>query len=236
MVDEVLIIRNTPREGPGLLEEILKEKAIKYTILDWDGKQTPPSLKDYKALVVLGGPDSANDDNDKIKNELILVRQALNENMPYLGICLGLQILVKAAGGEVIKSPVKEIGLRDRDNQYFQVSLTQRGRQDDLFNGLDASLPVFHLHGETVEITKDMELLAEGKYCRNQIVKVGHNADGTQGHFEVTTEMLEYWTQEDPDLTTLDTELLKKDFASLQDSYTQTGRQLFENFLKIAGF
>ncbi len=187
-------------------------------------------------MIVLEGPNSANDDNDKINNELALVRQALKADMPYLGICLGLQILVKAAGGRVVKSPLKEIGLRDPDNQYFRVSLTQKGTQDFLFKRLDTSPPVFHLHIETDEITKDMELLAEGKHCRNQIVKLGQNAYGTQGHFEVTAELLEYWIKEDPDLMTLDTALLKKDFASIQDLYTQTGRQLFENFLKIAGF
>ena len=114
------------------------------------------------------------------------------------GICLGLQTLVKAAGGRIIKSPVRETGFLDPEGSHFTTELTAAGKQDPLFEGLDHSFKVFHLHGETVELTDSITLLSTGKFCRNQIVRVGKNAYGIQCHFELTPEMLETWMNEDP--------------------------------------
>jgi len=234
--EDILIVKNDTDEGAGLLEIELKERGIGYTIIDLDQKQSFPPVQDYKAIVVLGGPDSANDETEKMKNELTRIREAITANIPYLGICLGLQVLVKAAGGKVVKSPVKEVGFIDPENNYFTVELTAEGRQDPLFEGLGQTLTVFQLHGETVELTDKMTLLATGKFCRNQIVKVGQNAYGIQSHFELTPAMFEAWINEDPDLLKLDKEQLRAHYATIRDEYTRTGQQLFKNFLKAAGF
>jgi GMP synthase (glutamine-hydrolysing) len=233
---EILIIKNITREGPGILGEILTEHGIKNKIIDLSLEEKISSVENYAAVVVLGGPDSANDETMKMKNELVLIKKVLDSGIPYLGICLGLQTMVKAAGGKVIQSPVKEIGFRDQDDQYFNVELTESGRKDPLFNGIDDRVNVFHLHGETVLLTDNMELLAEGKYCRNQIVKSGTNAYGIQCHFELTAEMFEAWINEDPDLLNLNPDQLRADFRSTGIAYEMTGIQLFRNFLRITGF
>lgn len=239
MKKEILIVKNITREGPGLLEEVLKEHDIGYTIVDLDqGQQFPRAddLENYGAVVVLGGPDSANDENEKMKNELAGIREIITANMPYLGICLGLQTLVKATGGKVIKSPTKEVGLIDPAGNNFTVELTAEGKRDPLFKGLDHTFNVFHLHGETVELTHEMIPLGVGKFCRNQITRVGTNAYGIQCHFELTPEIFEILINEDPDLLQLDKEKLRLDFEAIRDEYTQVGRQLFKNFLRIANF
>lgn len=236
MEKEVLIIKNITREGPGLLEVELTERGIGYTVTDLNQGQNFPSVENYGAVVVLGGPDSANDENEKMENELARIREAIGTKIPYLGICLGLQTLVKAAGGKVVKSPTKEVGFIDPEGNNFTVELTEEGKQDPLFEGLDQTFNVFHLHGETVELTDDMVLLAVGKFCRNQIAKVGENAYGIQCHFELTPEMFETWIDEDPDLLQLDKEQLRANFEAIRAEYTRVGRQLFKNFLKIAGF
>ncbi|HOK04448.1 MAG TPA: type 1 glutamine amidotransferase [Victivallales bacterium] len=237
MEKEILIVKNISHEGPGLLEMELKERGIGYTIADLAQGENFPHIENYGALVVLGGPDSANDENEKMKNELERIRESMAANVAYLGICLGFQTLVKAAGGKVIKSPIKELGLIDPEGNNFTVELTDEGKQDPLFEGLDDhTFNVFHLHGETVELTENMVLLAVGKFCRNQIVRVGKNAYGIQCHFELTSEMFEIWINEDPDLLQLDKEQLRTNFARIRDEYTRVGRRLFKNFLKIAGF
>ena len=236
MEKEMLIAKNITREGPGLLEDLLKEHGIKYTIVDLNEGQIFPPVENYGAVVVLGGPDSANDENDKMNNELARIRETRAVNIPYLGICLGLQTLVKASGGKVVRNSVKEIGFRDPENNRFTVDLTEEGKRDELFAGLDHTLRVFHLHGETVELTKDMMLLATGKFCQNQVVKIGSNAYGTQCHFELTPKMFEIWINEDPDLLALNNEKLRADFESTKEEYTQVGRKLLQNFLKIARF
>lgn len=236
MKKEILIVKNITREGPGLLMDIIKERGIKYTVVDLSQRQNFQPIENYGAIVVLGGPDSANDGNEKMENELAIMREILDANIPYLGICLGLQTFVKAAGGKVVKSQTKEVGLRDLDGNYFTVELTEEGQRDPLFKGLDHSFNVFHLHVETVILVEDMKLLAVGKFCRNQIVKVGSNAYGIQCHFELTPEMFGTWINEDPDLQKLDKDQLRSDFEAIKDKYAQAGRQLFQNFLRIAGF
>ncbi len=233
MKNEILIIKNITREGPGLLETELKGKGISYFIRDLSRRQILPSFEELKAVVVLGGPDSANDDTEKMNNEIDFVRKVINANIPYLGICLGMQILVKAAEGEVVNCPLKEVGFKDSEGKNYSIELTDEGRKDPLFNDLDNSFNVFHLHGETVELPDNMTLLAKGKHCKNQIVKTGSNAYGIQCHFELTPEMLDIWIDEDPDLLQLDKRQLKADFKAIQNEYIKTGQQLFRNFLSL---
>jgi GMP synthase (glutamine-hydrolysing) len=233
---ELVIIKNITREGPGILGHLISEMGIRSRTVDLSAGESINDVEKYGAVIVLGGPDSANDENSKMKNELELIRKVLVMNIPYLGICLGLQTLVKAAGGQVIKSPVKETGFRERKGDYYSVRLTSAGRIDPMFDGLDDSFNVFHLHGETVMLTEKMTLLAEGKECRNQIVKAGPNAYGIQCHFELTEEMFGTWINEDPDLLAIDMEKLNSDFLELKEVYFFTGRRLFTNFLKIAGY
>lgn len=236
MDKEILVIKNITREGPGTLEIILREKSIGYSIVDLEKGEAIPSMGNYGAVVVLGGPDSANDKSGKIINELSFIGNVLSEGIPYLGICLGLQLMVKAAGGRVVRNPVNETGFRDPENNIYSVRLTPDGRNDRLFSGLGNEFRVFHLHGETVEITDDMSLLATGKYCRSQIVKAGENAYGIQCHFELTPEMFEEWITTDTDLLKINTDDLRSDFRLFRDDYTSTGKLLLNNFLDIAGY
>ena len=236
MGKRILIVKNITREGPGILENILIEKKIRHAVTDLDKGDELPPFEDIAAVVVLGGPDSANDKTEKILSEVAFIREVLSAGLPYLGICLGLQLMVKAGGGKVVKNPVSETGFRDPGNKYFTVKLTGEGRQDPLFREMGKEFRVFHLHGETVEMTGNMSLLATGKFCRNQIVKAGEKAYGIQCHFELTPEMFEEWITTDPDLLRLDTEELRKDFRLFRNDYTFTGKILLNNFLAIAGY
>jgi GMP synthase-like glutamine amidotransferase len=231
----VLIVKNVTREGPGLLALLLDHHGIGYDIVDLDKGETFPDPTNYAALVVLGGPDSANDQTPKMTAELPAVRKAVDAGMPYLGICLGLQVLVRAMGGKVVKNRVAEIGFIDPDGQPFEVELTSDGQGDALFAGLSAALRVFHLHGETVELARGMTLLGTGRHCRNQVVRVGPRAYGLQCHFEFTAELLRACAREDPDLQPIGAETLLGQFDAFQAEYTRIGNQLLTNFLKLAG-
>lgn len=235
MTKPVLILRNVPRENPGLIEILLKEHKLEYQIIDFDNSTLFDSIENFSALVVLGGPDSANDLTLKMQNELSLIRKAIQSQIPYLGICLGLQTLVKSMGGTVEKCQTNEIGFRDIENKFFNVKLTSKGRKDRLFKNLSHNLTVFQLHGETVKLTPQMTLLATGDICKNQIVKIGKTAYGIQSHFELTNDLLESWIIEDSGLKKINAEQLRSDFKTIKSDYQNTGRQLFFNFLTIAG-
>ncbi len=232
---KVLIVKNIIREGPGIIGLLLEEKGIPYEVVDLERGETFPLPKDYGAVIVLGGPDSANDISDKMKNELLRVGECLASGIPYLGICLGFQVLVKVAGGTVVQNPLKEIAFRDPEGEFFQVVLTHEGKWDPLLQGIKDYFNVFHLHGETVTLTGPMQLLGTGKFCRNQMARVGGKAYGLQFHLELTSEMLECWTREDFDLNRFDPKALGRDFRHLQEELDSSARTLFTNFFRIAG-
>lgn len=117
--------------------------------------------------------------------------------------------------------------------EYFEVELTEEGRFDPLFAGLESSLKIFHLHGETVHLSDKMRLLATGKYCQNQIVKIADTAYGIQGHFELTPNMFAEWRAQDPWLIPLDQKRLQSDYEQIRIEYETVGKQLLTNFLKI---
>lgn len=231
---KILIAKNITHEDAGLFGDILDEKCIPYDTVDLNGMDKFPNPKNYLAVMVFGGPDSANDDTEKMKQELQRIKETLDAEIPYLGICVGMQALVKAAGGNVRKNEVKEVGCRDAEGNYFEINLTEEGKNDPIFNGLNNNLNIFHLHGETVDLTPNMTLLATGKYCKNQAVKIGKNAYGMQGHFELTEEKLKLWMLKDKDLQTMEEKSLLHDYRNLKLELEDNARKILDNFLEIA--
>ncbi len=214
MPNQLLIIKNITLEGPGLLEPLLHAYGISADVVDLSQGETFPDPHNYQAVVVLGGPQSANDVTPAMKHQLQQITRIVQSGTPYLGVCLGMQLLVKAAGGRV---------------------LTNTGKNDPLFAGLDDTIRVFQLHGETVELSPSgTELLATGIQCRHQAVKVGANAYGLQCHFELTRSMFAEWLTIDHDLKQMDSKQFLADFEAFSEAYSATGNQLLNNFLTIA--
>ncbi len=237
---KVLIVKNIPHEGPGMLKHILDRHAIRYDIIDLDlidfrSGESLPDPTSYNAVFVFGGPESANDKSSKMLNELKMIKLAVESGIPYLGICLGMQALVKACDGSVYRNPVREVGTRGPDGNYFTVDICPGKEDDPLLRGLTGPLSIFHLHGETVSLPENMELLATGKFCRHQIVKARKNAYGIQGHFELTPDMFREWMSTDPELIAGDSEKIARDFLSIYEEYSSSGERLFTNFLQAAG-
>lgn len=228
---KILIVKNITHEDAGLFGDILNENNIPYDVVDLSLGKKFPNPKNYAAVMVFGGPDSANDDTEKMKQELQRIKETIDAGIPYLGICLGMQTLVKAAGGNVRKNEVKELGCRDAKGNHFEINLTEEGKNDAIFNGLNNKLNIFHLHGETVDLTPNMSLLAIGKYCKNQAVKIGKNAYGLQGHFELTEEKLRIWMAKDADLKKLDS----NSAGRLQGFKVTIRKQCKKNIYKFFG-
>lgn len=235
MAKQLLIVKNVTHEGPGLLETALSEHGITSHCVDLSIGEAFPDPRHYRALVVLGGPQSANDETPAMQLQLRQIRIALQEKLPYLGICLGMQTLVKAGGGKVVKCLVKEIGFFDPEDHEYRMQLTSKGAADPLFTGLSESIRVFQLHGETVELASDMELLASGTLCPIQAVKVGRNAYGLQCHAEMSFEMFSAWVDIDADLKRMESNALFEQFEAFRKEYTATGLKLMNNFLRLSG-
>jgi GMP synthase-like glutamine amidotransferase len=235
MTHKIWFIKNMTHEAAGLFSSFADREKIPYEIVDLHKGDPFPKVVQGQAVVILGGPDSANDTTPKILAELKALRKCLLEGIPCLGVCLGLQLLVKAAGGTVFRNPVKEIGFRDPSGGWFEMEKTEEGRADPLLVGISNPCKVFQLHGETVGLTPSMACLARGQSCTNQIVRVQDRAYGIQGHVELSEQMFEDWLAEDGDLHKMDHGEMRRDFAAVRGELEGSSSAIFKNFLRISG-
>lgn len=234
MPKPLLFLQHISYEGPGLLSKIVAACGLPVETIDLSSGRSYPDPRNYAAVVSLGGPQSANDTTPERLAELDAIRIIIGENIPYLGICLGMQTLVKAAGGSVRPCSKRETGLFAPDGTPFSVELTPEGLTDPLFNGLSRTLRVFQLHGETVGLQDGISLLATAKLCKNQIVRIHERAYGIQPHFELTPELLDTLLLHDEDLGNIGREKLIEDFDDIREDYEKTCTTLLKNFLQIA--
>jgi GMP synthase-like glutamine amidotransferase len=224
----ILIIQNITREQAGLITTVCQERQQPYVVLDLSKGQTlTGAMTDYAGVVMMGGPDSANDTTPKMLAALAFTQQALQQGLPFFGICLGLQVLTKAAGGQVVKCPVKEVGWN------YTIQQTPAGQHDPLLKGLPDTIPVFQLHGEMVVPTATMTILAAGQDCPVQILQVANQAYGLQCHLELTDELYQIWLDQDPDLQQLNRFDLEQHWQTVRGEYTQQGKQLINNWLDL---
>jgi GMP synthase (glutamine-hydrolysing) len=124
-VDSLLFVQNIEREGPGLFGKTARDFNIPHQCLQAWNTLPDPSIKQPGAVIILGGPASANDSSPHIENLLEFTRKCLELQIPVLGICLGLQVLVKASGGKVLKNSEPEIGFWDQFGHPHTVELTR---------------------------------------------------------------------------------------------------------------
>jgi GMP synthase-like glutamine amidotransferase len=235
MKKNVLIIKNISHENPGLISELLHQYKIKYNIIDLSQNIEFPEIEKYGFILILGGSDSANDKSEKILRELDFIKLALKKNTPIFGICLGLQLLVKACGGNVYKNPTEEIGFKIKE-KWFKIKLTDEGKADAIFNNIEDDFIVFQLHGETVDLNERIDLLGTGEFCKNQIIKTGNYNYGFQFHFELTDVLLINWVSAVPELMDIDTNQLLMEYNQIKKGYIDRGKRIFCNFLKIIHF
>ena len=234
MTSKIWFVKNMTHEAAGSLSLIAAKEKIPYELADLHQGDPFPAVIPGQAVVVLGGPDSANDTTPKILKELEALRKCLRDGIPCLGICLGLQLLVKAAGGTVFRNPVPEIGFRDSGGGWFEMEKTADGKKDPLLAEIPDPCKVFQLHGEAVSLTSSMTCLARGRDCENQIVKIQERVYGIQGHVELSERMFEDWLEADGALRKRNARELRRDFAVVRRDLEQSSEVLFKNFLRIS--
>jgi len=183
-----LVLQHLDIEPPALLADCLMKAGNIIESVRIDRKEAiPDTLKDYAGLIVMGGPMSAKDNLSFIQEEINLLRQAIAQDLPVLGICLGAQLLAKAAGAQIFPSPERELG-------WYRLLPTPDGESDPLFFTLPAKgLDVFQWHGETFSLPSDAKLLASCPKVPHQAFRLGSCQYGLQFHVEVDEAIIRTW-------------------------------------------
>jgi GMP synthase-like glutamine amidotransferase len=180
------IFRHISCEGPGYLAEVLERLTVPYRIIKIDKDDPLPASTDGSSgLVFMGGPMSVNDPLPWIEQELSLIQEAQERELPVLGHCLGGQLICKALGGTISTNPVKEIG-------WYPVTRTATPAASDWLRDIPATATLFHWHGETFSIPEGAQLILENDNCAHQAFAIG-NTLALQCHVEMTAPMVSEW-------------------------------------------
>jgi len=185
----ILAIVHQAVSNPGLVGTVLTDLGYSLDIrCPALGDALPSTMAKHGAVVVFGGPMSANDDQqlDFIRQELAWIPTVLEAQKPYLGICLGAQLLARVLGARVAPHPqgIREIG-------YFPILPTAVGRA--VFS---QPMMVYQWHQEGFELPQGADLLAKGSTFSHQAFRYGQQVYGLQFHPEMTTAMINHWTTE----------------------------------------
>ena len=186
----VLVLQHIPCEHPGVFLEVMSERAVEAVPVELDRGEALPDWREFDALLAMGGPMGVDDDaaHSWLGAEKELVREAVEDGRPFLGVCLGVQLLAASLGARVHPAERAEVGL-------LPVELTEEGREDPLFAGLGDPLVSLQWHGDTFELPEGAVRLARSDEVPNQAFRAGAKAYGIQFHLEVTAEMVREWAE-----------------------------------------
>lgn len=176
----VHVFQHVAFEGPGQIAPVLTSLGHTVTVTRADRGEAFPEVASGEGLVVMGGPMSVNDElgHRWLREEKRRVADAVRNEQPVLGICLGAQLIAAALGARVYRNAVKEIG-------WHPVTWRDEARAAGLVDGAAATTTVFHWHGETFDLPAGARWVASSAACAHQGFLVGERALGLQFHLEV---------------------------------------------------
>ena len=188
---KLLVFQHSAREPLGLLDPLLRRHGFRIRYVNFSREpEAKPDISRYNGLIVLGGPMNV-DQADRFPHltaEIAAIQEALERDIPVLGICLGAQLLAAALGANVRPHTVREIG-------WYPLHPTAAAQSDRLCRHFDGSQYVFQWHAYTFDLPPGAVHLASTPACPNQAFRYGDRAYGLQFHLEADERLIQKWLQ-----------------------------------------
>ncbi len=233
----VLVFQHIAIEHPGVFRDFLEEDGIAWTAVELDEGEEIPDLAGFDVLWVMGGPMDVWEDeiHPWLETERAAIREAVVERtMPFLGFCLGHQLLAQALGGEVGPAGVPEIGV-------LEIELEPAGLECPVLAGLPATHRSLQWHGAEVRrVPEGADVLARSDVCPVQALGYGARAFSFQYHIEITAETVPQWAKVPAYERALENSLgagalprLERDAAQAMPEFNRSARTVYDNFMRI---
>ncbi len=234
----LLVFQHIACEHPGQLRKFLQADGIEWRAVELDAGEPIPPLEDYDALWVMGGPMDVWDveEHPWLVPEKRAIRRFVAElGRPYLGLCLGHQLLADALGGTCGPQRPPEIGVLD-------VELTPEGCEDPIFAGMKTRQKVLQWHSVRVaEPPEGAVVLASSDHYRVQAMRDGRNAWSMQYHVEVEPDTVATWGEVPAYRQALESTLgpfaldqIEEDAAEQMSTFLAASERLYRNFMQAA--
>ncbi len=189
----ILILQHIKIEDPGYIKDLMiKDGANLHTIELDEGEKIPEDLKLYDAMFCMGGPMDTwmEKEHPWLNNEKKRIKEfVVDLKKPYLGFCLGCQLLGEVVGGKVVKSKNPEIGILD-------INFSKNKTEDILFSKFPDNIKSLQWHSyevQNLEENKDIQLIASSPETKYQIFKYQNHAYGIQFHIEIKDTTVNEW-------------------------------------------
>tara|TARA_Y100000590_G_C15481436_1_gene924187 strand:- start:167 stop:892 length:726 start_codon:yes stop_codon:yes gene_type:complete len=190
---QVIVLQHIKIEDPGYIKDLMIKDGVELITIELDeGEKIPNDLDQFEAMFCMGGPMDTWMEKDypwlieekkKIKEFVVELKK------PYLGFCLGCQLLGEVIGGKVVKSRNPEIGM-------LNVNFTKNKNNDLLFSKFSEKITSLQWHSyevQELENNKDVTLIASSPETKYQIFKYKSHAYGIQFHIEVKKTTVGEW-------------------------------------------
>ena len=190
---EILVLQHINIEDPGYIKDLMIKDGVNITTIELDeGENIPNKLNFFDGMLCMGGPMDTWMEKDYpwlIEEKKKIKEFVVELNKPYLGFCLGCQLLGEAIGGKVVKTNNPEIGMLD-------VNFLDEKKRDILFADFPQKITSLQWHSyevQELEKNKDVTLIASSKETKYQIFRYKNNAYGIQFHIEIKDTTVNDW-------------------------------------------
>ena len=236
----ILVLQHIKIEDPGFIKDLMIKDGVELTTIELDeGEKIPTDLSKFDAMFCMGGPMDTWMENEHpwlVDEKKAIKEFVVDLKKPYLGFCLGCQLLGEVVGGKVVKSNNPEIGMLD-------INFSNSKNKDALFSKFPENITSLQWHSYEVqglENNKDVILLASSPQTKYQIFKYQNHAYGIQFHIEVKDTTVEEWGCVPEYKSALEKQLgegalikFDKDSQKHMPSMNEYSKILYENFKKL---